>query len=54
MPVAAQEGKQLLPGENTCSCSNVEDKLATLEIILENTYASSNVVKFHEIFVCLT
>jgi hypothetical protein len=33
----------------------VEEELATLEIILENTYASSNVVvKLPEMFICLT
>lgn len=54
MPMTAQEGKHLLPGGNTCSCSKVDEELAPLEIILENNYASSNVmVKLHEIFVCL-
>ena len=55
MPMAAQERKQPLCGGNTCSCSKVEEELAALEIILENTYISSNaVVKLPEIFVCLT
>lgn len=55
MPMAAQERKQLLLGGSTCSCSKVEEELATLEINLENTYVSSNVVvKLPEIFVCLT
>ena len=55
MPLAAQERKQLLRGGSTCSCSKVEEELATLEIILENTLAfSSVVVKLFEILVCLT
>jgi len=55
MPMAAQEGKQLLCCENTCSCSKVEEEPATLEIILENTHVSSNiVVKLSEILVRLT
>jgi hypothetical protein len=49
MPMAAQDGKQLLPGGNAYSCSKVEEELATLEIILENTCASSNVVKLCDI-----
>jgi hypothetical protein len=53
--MAAQERKRLLHGGSTCSCSKVEEELATLEIILENTYAFSNVVvKLSEILVCLT
>jgi hypothetical protein len=55
MPVAAQEGRQLLCSENTCSSSKVEEELGTLEIILENTHVSSNiVVKLSEILVRLT
>jgi hypothetical protein len=55
MQMAAQEGKHLLCGENTCSCSKVEEEPATLEIILENTHVSSNiVVKLSEILVRLT
>ena len=55
MLMAAQERKQLLLGGSTCSCSKVEEELATLEINLENTYVSSSVVvKLPEIFVCLT
>jgi len=46
---------QLLCGENTWSCSKVEEELARLEIILENTHVSSNiVVKLSEILVRLT